>query len=288
MYLHGQDASAQNVTQSSWQDGYAMVALLVALSVMGVLMSVALPAWKQMTQREKEEELIFRGKQYARAIGLFQRRAGPGVLPPNLDVLVEQRFLRKKFKDPITNDDFQPLLAGQALPGSPTPGGPTQPGSPQGRGSQQTPAGRGQTAPTGRGTTFGQAPGQIPGTPGAAAGGGGVPGGVVKSKEKSIRVYEGRTRYNEWTFVFVPQVQAPGGAGGRGQAPGVGQPTGPGVGGRGGRGNSPTPRGGFPPPGPGGGFPGGPTPRGGSPGGAAPGAPFPGGPRPAPAPGPGN
>src|SRR5262245_23906023 len=128
MHLHGQDAAAQNVTRSSWQDGYAMVALLVALSVMAVMMSVALPAWRQTAQREKEEELIFRGKQYARAIGLFQRRAGPGVLPPNLDVLVEQRFLRKKYKDPITGDDFQPLLAGQAIPGQAAP-----PGGPAGR-----------------------------------------------------------------------------------------------------------------------------------------------------------
>ena len=67
-----------------------MAALLVALSVMAILASAAMPSWKQMTQREREAELVFRGQQYARAIGLFQRRAGPGVNPPNLDVLVQQ------------------------------------------------------------------------------------------------------------------------------------------------------------------------------------------------------
>ena len=61
------------------ESGYAMAALLVALSVMAVLASAAMPTWKQLSQREKEAELIFRGQQYARAIGLFQRRAGPGV-----------------------------------------------------------------------------------------------------------------------------------------------------------------------------------------------------------------
>src|SRR5262245_54250160 len=81
--------------------GYAMAALLIALSVMAILMTVAMPVWKQAARREKEEELIFRGRQYARAIGLFQRRAGPGVLPPNLDTLVQQHMLRKKYKDPI-------------------------------------------------------------------------------------------------------------------------------------------------------------------------------------------
>ena len=73
-----------------------MAALLIALSVMAVLMSAVMPTWKHAARREKEAELVFRGEQYARAIGLFQRRAGPGVLPPDIDSLVKQRFLRKK------------------------------------------------------------------------------------------------------------------------------------------------------------------------------------------------
>ena len=86
---------------------------------MAVLMSALLPVWSHMATREKEEELIFRGKQYARAIGLFQRKFA-NTAPPTIDVLVEQRFLRKKYKDPITNDDFQPHLRqpGHAAAGS--------------------------------------------------------------------------------------------------------------------------------------------------------------------------
>ena len=103
--------------------GYAMAALLVAMSVMAVLMSALLPVWSHMATREKEEELIFRGKQYARAIGLFQRKFA-NTAPPTIDVLVEQRFLRKKYKDPITNDDFQPIYANQAAMQAPG-GGPT-------------------------------------------------------------------------------------------------------------------------------------------------------------------
>ena len=38
--------------------GYAMAALLVGLSIMAVLMSVAMPVWSQFTRREREEELI--------------------------------------------------------------------------------------------------------------------------------------------------------------------------------------------------------------------------------------
>ena len=74
--------------------GFAMAALLVGMAVMSVLMSAALPVWSQQARREKEEEYLFRAYQYARAIALFQRKHA-NTFPPNFDVLVEQRFLRR-------------------------------------------------------------------------------------------------------------------------------------------------------------------------------------------------
>ena len=48
-------------------------------------------------------------------------------------------------------------------------------------------------------------------------GGGTVPGGMMgvrsKSKEESIRLYQGRNHYNEWTFLYV--ASSAGGPGGR-------------------------------------------------------------------------
>ena len=178
-----------------------MAALLVAMSVMAVLMSALLPVWSHMATREKEEELIFRGKQYARAIGLFQRKFA-NTAPPTIDVLVEQRFLRKKYKDPITNDDFQPIYANQALIQAPG-GGPVA-------------ARPGQSANL-------SAPAQQAMQAGFGSTGVGAQGGVIgvtsKSKDESIKIYNGRTRYNEWAFVYVQQVQRPGmpGPGGPGQ-----------------------------------------------------------------------
>jgi type II secretory pathway pseudopilin PulG len=199
-----------------------MAVLLVSLSIMTIMMSVAMPVWKQASQREKEAELVFRGEQYARAIGLFQRKMGPGALPPNINVLVEQRYLRKKFKDPITNDDFVPLqqTAATQQPGAGGPGGPRGGGPGPAPQRSQTGPGRIGTPPTGQ-----QPSGLTPLSPGAAVGG--IMGVTSKSKEKSIRLYKGRSHYNEWQFVFTPPVQAPGATGGP-----------PGVGGqRGGRGN---------------------------------------------------
>lgn len=182
--------------------GYAMAALLVAMSVMAVLMSALLPVWTTMATREKEAELLFRGNQYARAIGLFQRKFA-NTAPPTIDVLVEQRFLRKKYKDPITNDDFQPLYANQAM----TPGGPSAPGG-------SSTAQRGQQRPGGQLIQPG------PGATGATAAGG-IVGVTSKSKETSLRVFNGRTKYNEWAFVYVQTSQRPGESGGGGLTPGM-------------------------------------------------------------------
>jgi type II secretory pathway pseudopilin PulG len=104
-----------------------MAALLVGMSVMAILMSAAMPAWSTFAKREKEAELFWRLGQYARAVGLFQRKYA-NTFPPNVDILVEQRFLRKKYKDPITGGDFQPIPAGGTQPTP--PGQPPRPGQP--------------------------------------------------------------------------------------------------------------------------------------------------------------
>ena len=209
------------------QAGYAMAMLLVAMAIMAVMMTVAMPVWKQAARRDKEEELVFRGLQYAHAIGLFQKKYA-NAFPPNLDVLVSERFLRRKYKDPITNDDFALILAGQntATPQQPAGGGRSgQPTTTR----TTTPSPASQPAAIG-----GAAQGRGGIAPGVGAGRGGAPvGGIMgvtsKSKDVSIRLYKGRNHYNEWQFVFVPQVQAPGAGG----VPGTGAP--------GQRGNPPNP-----------------------------------------------
>src|SRR5918994_6986455 len=140
--------------------GYLMVALLVAMSVMAIWMGAALPAWRTLAQREKEAELVFRGEQYARAIALFQRRYA-NATPPNLDVLINERFLRKKYKDPITNGDFQLITPGTAL---------SVPGLPQAQGQPQQPTGPNPAAGRGRGLDLSPTGGRQGQTPTLARG----------------------------------------------------------------------------------------------------------------------
>ena len=234
-----------------------MAALLVAMSVMAVFMTVAMPVWNTQTQREKEAELVFRGEQYARAVMLYQRKFA-NALPPSVDVLLNDRYLRKKYKDPITRGEFQ-LLSGASAQanggvpgvqagGSRTPGGPVTTGSqrgtsgsggvtpPLGQGSSQT--GTGTAAGTGSRGTSGSQSGFGLGAGVGAGAGGTVPGGIMgvtsSSSAKSLRLYNGRGAYNEWTFVPVQRNLNAGGGGENANTPG---------GGRGGRGGQ-TPQGG--------------------------------------------
>ena len=199
-----------------------MAALIVAMGIMALMMTVVMPVWKQAARREKEEELVFRGMQYVHAIGLYQRKFA-NAYPPNLDLLVDQKFLRKKFKDPMTKDgEFQLIYANQVASAQPSVGGtvPTQ-GQPQ----QRPP-----TTIAGSGTTAGAQ--------------GGIIGVASKSTETSIRIYSGRSAYNEWVFV-AQQASGRIGAPNASQTPtgGVNLPSGaPGtIGGRGGRGGQQPP-----------------------------------------------
>ena len=123
MDLAGQGASAgSRPFRSRVLDdrGYLMAVLLIGMAITAVWMSALLPAWRQQVTRQREQDLIFRGEQYARAVALYYVR-NQCTLPTNVDDLVARKFLRKKWKDPITNDDF--ILVPGAQPGAQQPGG---------------------------------------------------------------------------------------------------------------------------------------------------------------------
>jgi len=92
----------------SRQSGYALAALIFFLTAASIMLAAAVPVYQMQAKRVQEEELIFRGEEYARAIQKFQRRFG--VFPPSVDALVETnglRFLRKPYLDPMTGKEFK-------------------------------------------------------------------------------------------------------------------------------------------------------------------------------------
>ena len=260
--------TAENAAESPNLDdgGYILAVLLVGMAIAAVWLTASLPAWRQQEQREREADLIFRGEQYARAIALYYAKNNR-TFPTDFDTLVTQHYLRKKWKDPVTGDDFAPLYAGQAT----TPGvGSSNPNS--GR------SGPGATAPQGQPVRNGQ-----PGTSTGQFGGtGGIQGVVSKSTAASIKVYNGQQEYDQWLFSYqtacrnIPAcsgAQAPAGGGPAGGGPNGRGPNGGPAGGPGNGRNGPTGPAGNPTgPRNGGGGPTGPRgPGGGGPGGGGPG-----------------
>lgn len=198
--------------------GYSLVALIAAIAVMMIMLGAAMPSWRYLMRNDAEEELLFRGGQIADAIVRYQRRHG-NALPPSLEVLVEQRFLRKAYKDPMTKGGrWRMLRPGDAvLPGAP----PGAAGAAGGFGAR--PGGTGGTGTTAPTTTTTTRPSAFS-TPGQTIGG--FQGVASTSTEKSLRIFNGRTRYDQWLFVAgQPRVvgrQAPA----AGPRPGSAQPAG--------------------------------------------------------------
>lgn len=74
--------------KSRRERGYLMVGLLAMMTISLVMMAAALPQLKFESQREREEEMLWRGQQIAMAIGKFSQMKG-NQLPTTLEELVD-------------------------------------------------------------------------------------------------------------------------------------------------------------------------------------------------------
>ena len=199
-----------------------MAGLLVAIGAMGVLMSMILPVWSQSAKREREAELIFRGEQYARAITLYQRRY-VGAHPPDLETLVDGRFLRRLYEDPMSEDgEFKVVYQSEAdevQAGTAATGRAGRNDAEDGEDDEPS-SSTDQNGSFSNPNRFGSRPT------------GGVVGVVSTSDESSLRIYNGQEKYSEWAFVYTPSSTDPAAVAGSGNTTGAGR----GFGGTGGRG----------------------------------------------------
>lgn len=105
---------------SNRQSGFTYLTILFVIAVAGVLLEQIGINWTQASQREKESELLFVGNQYRQAIMLYYERT-PGPIkrhPSRLEDLVTdirynppQHYLRKLYRDPVTNSTGWGLIA---------------------------------------------------------------------------------------------------------------------------------------------------------------------------------
>jgi type II secretory pathway pseudopilin PulG len=151
----------QRTRRQRGERGYVLLMVVLALAIMIIAMTAAVPALKTQIQRDRENEMVHRGEQYARAIRRYYRKFGR--YPTRIEELEKTnntRFLRKRYKDPMSEEGSWRLLHLADLKQAPSIAG-AQPAG----GLSQSP---GSQSPFGSG--FGQT-----GTP--AFGSGSTPGG---------------------------------------------------------------------------------------------------------------
>jgi hypothetical protein len=179
--------------------GYALAVLMVFTTVLLVGLTTAEINWQQAMQREREEELIFRGKQYMRAIMLWKRKfPGPATNPlwgpTSIDALLNTNnfhFLRKRWKDPMTNSDQWRIIRvggqGAGLAGGKVQGAPSFGPSPT-------------ASTTGSGSNLlgSKDSGQSSLLP--------ILGVASSSEKESLKTVNGRNKYSEWEFVYTPNM----------------------------------------------------------------------------------
>jgi type II secretory pathway pseudopilin PulG len=93
--------------------GYILITLILFVALIAVAAMVLAPAIAFQVKRDREEELIHRGVQYSRAMKHFVKKFGR--YPTRIEELEntnQVRFLRRRYKDPITGKDFKILHMG--------------------------------------------------------------------------------------------------------------------------------------------------------------------------------
>jgi type II secretory pathway pseudopilin PulG len=225
------------------QAGFTLLMVVFMVAAMMIAAAAITPNLLTQGRREKEREMVWRGQQYARAIGLYYKKFGK--YPTKIEDLTQQtngvRFLRQAYKDPMNADDgawrfiyvgpngqligslrqtnlLQSALntpAGSAL--SAFGGGMQMPALPGAAGAQNQGLGAPGVATPGIGTTGIGAPGQNTNSAAAANPlesqpqpldgqvlGGNIIGVGSKIKKSSIRIYQGGITYQQWEFIWNP------------------------------------------------------------------------------------
>ena len=93
--------------------GFAMLLVFLMASIVAIMLYMEVPRIAFETQRQKEQMLVERGQQYKRAIQLFLRANNNQRWPASMDELESfngKRFLRHRFKDPMTGKDQWRLI----------------------------------------------------------------------------------------------------------------------------------------------------------------------------------
>ncbi len=107
------------------EEGFLLVGLVVACFLILLVLGIAAPRVAKELERDREVESQHRALEYVRAIQLYYRRnnaypssvdqlLGTGTASGGISAANQVRYLRQRYKDPLTNDEYRLIPMGQA------------------------------------------------------------------------------------------------------------------------------------------------------------------------------
>ncbi|HWR34643.1 MAG TPA: hypothetical protein VN622_02090 [Clostridia bacterium] len=152
---------SRNKRKRGRQSGYILLILLLAMALLILAMTAAAPRIAQQVKRDREQEMIHRGEQYARAVKKYYKKFGR--YPTRVEDLEKTnniRFLRKRYKDPMTESGNWRLVRFGEVQLGQTGGstGSIAPSAQQPQGIGASAGTLGSTSTTGTSTTDGEQP----------------------------------------------------------------------------------------------------------------------------------
>jgi type II secretory pathway pseudopilin PulG len=235
-------------------DGIVLIIVMIVATLLLIALTAVLPSVYQEGQRDREEELIFRGREYGKAVALFHRQFGR--YPTNIKELLGtngRRFLRKEYRDPmdpkgkwrfihvnaggvLLDSKNQPLgtnstnpaglgqntSTGSMFGGNSSMGnssfGNSSMGNSNSTGAEGSFGGMGMSPPAGGSSQTGPTSSMF-GNPNEIQGAF-IAGVAATSHHESIKIWQKHHHYDEWEFlgidmgIFGIQVGMPGGSSG--------------------------------------------------------------------------
>lgn len=82
------------------QRGFTLLELIVVITIVGILATIAIPAMRNVPK--KAREAVLKTDLLAMRDVIDQHLADKGHFPPSLEALVEEGYLRKIPRDPVT------------------------------------------------------------------------------------------------------------------------------------------------------------------------------------------
>jgi len=210
------------------ESGYILVTLMLFVALMAMALVAVLPELTFQMKRDREEEMVHRGVQYSRAVRAYYRKFGG--YPPSIDLLESSNnlhFLRKRYKDPVTGEDFKFLhvtdvklsfggIAGgqnlaKPITGTLNSGSSTSTSTDATSGSSaSSDASTDKTQDSSQQSNKNDAASNSPFTTvsgqsaGQTFGGGPIVGVASTSEKESIRIYNKKDHYKDWQFIYDP------------------------------------------------------------------------------------